>query len=289
MQSSEEVSQINSALIHCNQLKTQLQGTLLHIQRLNTKYNQTDYMAVIHNLENYRRSSSLTSSPYPKIRPRDQSIRNNESGDDNNIFCSSTPVRRPPLYRRMQLNSSTPKRSALSQRMQCNSSTPKSANISPLMNDSSCQSDFDFDTPKRSVRELKANNNTISVRTIKVQRNIEAIITQLQVLQKSQKKRQIKQMEQSLYQSCCNSSMASPGYLGHSYCTDSSLGGSSFVTAFGSTNSLHNHSIYHTPNKIGRYNDDQKTLERMQRFYATPLQRMHKRLINLNASLISTC
>lgn len=277
MQSSEEVSQINSALIHCNQLKTQLQGTLLHIQRLNTKYNQTDYMAVIHNLENYRRNSSLTSSsPYPKMRPRDQSMHN-ESGGNDNSFSSSTPVkRRPNLIRRMQMaNSSTPKRSYIS---------------SLAMDDSMDSCPSDVDTPKRSVREVKTKNNTISVRTIKVQRNIEAIITQLQVLQRSQKKRQRQQMEQSLYQSCCNSSIGSPGLLGHSRCMDSSqYSNSSFVTAFGSTDSIHNHSAYHTPNKIGRYNEEQKTLDRVQRFYATPLQRMHKRLIHLNASLVSTC
>ena len=149
----------------------------------------------------------------------------------------------------------------------------------------SCPSDVD--TPKRSIREMKTNNNTISVRTIKVHRNIEAILTQLQVLQRSQKKRQRQQMEQSLYQSCCNSSIGSPGLLGHSRCMDAS---SSFITACGSIESLNNHSgAYYTPNKISRHDEGQKTLDRVQRFYATPLQRMHKRLIHLNASLISTC
>lgn len=263
MQLSEEVNQINSALIHCTQLKTQLQGTLLHIQNLNSKYNQIDYMAVIHNLENYRTKSSLKSSPYPKIHRKCDNDRN---------FQNSTPVRRSALSRRIELNSSTPKQSK----------------ILSLMDDSlnSCQSNFD--TPKRSVREMKKNSSTISVRTIKVQRNIEAIITQLQVLQRSQKKQQRLQMEQSLYQSCCNSSIASPGHLGHSCCIDSSLG-SSFATAFSNNDSPHKHNTYQTPNKNNRYDESQKTLERVERFYATPLQRMHKRLTHLNASLVYTC
>lgn len=265
MQLSEEVNQINSALIHCTQLKTQLQGTLLHIQNLNSKYNQIDYMAVIHNLENYRTKSSLKSSPYPKKCSRDQSIHR----IDRN-FQSSTPVRRTSLNRRMKLNSSTPKQSK----------------ILSILDDTldSCQSDFD--TPKRSVRDMKKNSNTISVRTIKVQRNIEAIITQLQVLQRSQKKHQRQQMEQSLYQSCCNSSIVSPGHLGHSCCIDSSMG----ATAFSNNDSSHKHNnTYQTPNKNQRYDESQKTLERVERFYATPLQRMHKRLTYLNASLVSTC
>lgn len=277
MQSSEEVSQINSALSHCNQLKRQLQGTILHIQKLSTKYNQTDYMAVIHNLENYRKSSSLTSSasPYPKkIRQRDQSIHNESGFDDDSFGINHSPVkRRPSQFRRMQM---------------ANNSTPKRSRVSSLMMDDSMDScPSDVDTPKRSMREMKTNNNTISVRTIKVHRNIEAILTQLQVLQRSEKKRQRQQMEQSLYQSCCNSSIGSPGLMGHSRCMDAS---SSFITACGSIESLNNHSgAYYTPKKIGRHDDGQKTLDRVQRFYATPLQRMHKRLIHLNASLVSTC
>lgn len=279
MQSSEEVYQINSALTHCSQLKTQLHSTLLHIQHLNSKYNQTDYMAVIRNMENYGRtprmtttkksSSSSSSSPYPMVRQRDHSV------DSCDRVHSSTPVRRPTKFRRLQSSTNTL------------TSTPKHYKFSHF-DDSfdSCQSN-DCDTPRRSVREMKKNNNTISVRTIKVQREIEAIITHLNVMQKSHKKRQRQQLEQSLYQSCCNSSIASPGLLGHSHCMDQS-----FVTACGSTDSLHDHSHCHTPNRFNRsiqQDKDQRTLEQVQRFYATPLQRMHKRLIHLNASLVSTC
>lgn len=269
---SEEVSQINSALTHCGQLKTQLNSTLLHIQRLNSKYNQTDYMAVIRNLENFRRNSSMTSSPYPQVHQRDHS---NDKSDSFRRDRSCTPVKRPNQFRRMQLKNSV-------------TSTPKHLNSTRFDDSFDSNQSIDFDTPKRSVREMKTNTNTVSVRTIKVQRNIEAIITHLQVMQRSHQKRQKQQQEQSLYQSCCNSSFASSGYMGQSGCVDRSF--DSFATAFGSNDSVHNHSQYYTPNKSSRLiQHDQKTLERVQRFYATPLQRMHKRLIHLNASLVSTC
>lgn len=269
MQSSEEVSQINSALTHCIQLKTQLNSTLLHIQRLNSKYNQTDYMAVIRNLDNYRRSSGITSSPYQKMRPRDHSV---DEYDSNN--SSSTPVKRSKMFRRINGNSAL-------------TSTPKHSKLS-LLADSFDSNHTDFDTPKRSVREMKSKTNEISVCKIKVQRNIEAIITHLQVMQKSHMKRRQQQLEQSLYQSCCNTSLGSPGYLSRTQRSEQS--NCSFTTAFGSTDSLH--TSYHTPRKFNatmQHDQDKRTLERVQRFYATPLQRMHKRLIHLNASLISTC
>lgn len=263
MQTSEEVCQINSALIHCTQLKTQLQGTLLHIQRLNTQYNQTDYMAVIRNMENYRKS---TVSPYPKVRQRDQS-----AGESNSHQCS-TPAKRPTMFRRRQLNvTSTPNQCA---------QLDKTFDLSHS----------DLDTPKRSVREMKNSNNTINVRTIKVQRNIEAIIAQLQVLQKSHKKRHQHHLEQSLFQNCSNTSIGSPGQLGHMHCLEHRI--ASLGSSFGSNDSLHNHSGSNTPKNHKRAlqsNEDQKTLDRVKRFYATPLQRMHKRLTHLNASLVSTC
>lgn len=274
MQSSEELSQINSALTHCTQLKTQLHSTLLHIQHLNSKYNHTDYMAVIRNLENYRRTSSLTSSssPYPKVRPRDQST----DGYDLEQSYSSTPMKRSKMFRRHNANGAL-------------TSTPRHSKLSQLAD--SFESS-DFDTPKRSVRELKNKTNTISVCKIKVQRNIEAIITHLQVMQKSHLKRRQQQLEQSLYQSCSNLSFGSPGYIGHTRCMDTS--NSSYRTAVnGSTDSLHNNSNYHTPGKFNastvQRDEGKRTLDRVQRFYATPLQRMHKRLIHLNASLVSTC
>lgn len=287
MNSSEEVFQINSALIHCSKLKTQLHSTLMHIRRLNSRYNKTDYMDVVRNLENYRKSSSLTSSsPYPKIvRQHDHSLTDesntsNTSNTSNDSIQCSTPVkprrrRRPNQIRRLALNnalSSTPNRS----KSKWNDTF-----------DSDCDLGDD-DTPRRSMRDVKTNNNTISVRTIKVQRNLESIITQLQVMQRSQKKRELHEMEQSLFQNCCNSSTPSPGLLGHNACCSINSSFESFVTAHGSNDSL-NHSIYHTPNKFKRIDEDQKTLDRVQRFYATPLQRMHKRLIHLNASLVTTC
>lgn len=277
MGSSEEISQINSALTHCAQLKSQLNSTLLHIQRLDAKYNQTDYMAVIRNLDNYRRGSTITSSPYPN--PKQQRQRDHSNDESNSFRSTSTPVKRQTMFRRKQFNdnlTSTPKKSRTSQSMMADSFEM-------------CQSDFD--TPKRTVREMKKDTNTISVRTIKVQRNIEAIITHLEVMQRSHKKRQLQQMEQSLYQSC-NSSFGSPGSMHNKSSMGQSF--SSFDSSFGCNNSVFNTSGYQTPkqSKLTRsikYDQDQRTLEKLQRFYATPLQRMHKRLTHLNASLVSTC
>lgn len=273
MRTSEELSQINSALTHCTQLKTQLHSTLLHIQHLNSKYNHTDYMAVIRNLENYRRTSNLTSSPYPKQRPRD------EFTDDVELehSCSTPKMKRSKIFRRLNGNGGL-------------TSTPKQSKLSQLADSFDSSYNSDFETPKRSVREVKNKINKISVCKIKVQRNIEAIITHLQVMQRSQLKRRQQQLEQSLYQSCCNLSCDSFGSMGHTPRMEFS--NCSYRTAYDSTDSLNNHSKYHTPNKVNtsmQYDADQKTLDRVQRFYATPLQRMHKRLIHLNASLVSTC
>lgn len=278
MQSSEEVSQINSALSYCTQLKTQLRGTLLHIQHLNSKYNQTDYMAVIRNLENYRSRANVASSPYPQMRHHgDQSV------EKKDYARSGTPVKRPKMARRLQTTNSL-------------TSTPKHPRVSRLADSFDSSGQSDFDTPKRSVRDMKKNGNNISVRTIKVQRNIEAIITHLQVIQRNHLKRRQQQLEQSLYQDSPNSSFGfgsfesnqSPGHFNHTRCMEQSF--SSFGSEFGSNDSLLSSCL--TPNKFNvsmQHNEDKRTLERVQRFYATPLQRMHKRLQFLNASLITTC
>lgn len=281
MQSSEEVSQINSALSCCTQLKTQLRGTLLHIQHLNSKYNQTDYMAVIRNLEKYasRANVAASSSPYPKMRQHDQSVEKS----DGQVHSSTPKVKRPKMARRLQINNTL-------------TSTPKHPRITQLADSFDSSDQSDFDTPKRSVREMKQSCNNISVRTIKVQRNIEAIITHLQIMQRNHLKRRQRQMERSLYQDSPNSSCGiesfesyqSPRHSSHRRCMEQSF--ISFGSAFESNYS--SSSSYHTPNKFNasmQHNEDKRTLERMQRFYATPLQRMHKRLIHLNASLITTC
>lgn len=265
VQSSEEVNQINTALSHCTQLKTHLTGALLHIQRLNAKYNEVDYMSVIRNFESYRSSSSATSTPYNrKKRPGTVDC----SMDD--ISQQSTPVKsnkKANIRRRIV---------QLKNESQFDNSTL-----------SNTTDDDDESTPKRSMRELKRNNNTITVRTIKVQRNIEAILTHLQVMQKMQQRSQRHHLEQSLYQNCCNTSTGSPGHLGHKNCLDHSFNSMNSSSCMDHS-SINNSPV--TPVKRWTVRDQQQhALRKVQRFYATPLERMHKRLINLNASLIRTC
>lgn len=235
MQSSEEVNQINSALTHCTQLRTQLRGTLLYIQRLNSKYAQTDYMAVVRNLDNYRRnqlsSSSSTSvsaaaTPYPKVRSRQCSRstdENNETGKNasNSNIIGSTPVKRTSKMTRRRLggrHNDQHHQEEEEEKAGINNatftSTPKRTKFDQLAAAFEFGgSDIDDNgTPKRTVREMANKSNSISVCKIKVQRNIEAIITHLQVMQKQQVKRRQQQLEQSLYQSCSSnlSSFGSP-------------------------------------------------------------------------------
>lgn len=366
MQSSEEVNQINSALTHCTQLRTQLRGTLLYIQRLNSKYAHTDYMAVVRNLDNYRRqqqqqqqssTSSAANSPYPKVRPRHNQHRsidvNNKIGDDSNNsssnknttngnIISSTPVKRSSkMIRRRLVGRQQQQQPQGEEENGINNvtftSTPKRTKFAQLddafeFGSGGYRSDINENgTPKRSVREMANQSNTISVCKIKVQRDIEATITHLQVMQKQQLKRRQQQLEQSLYQSCCSSNLSSFGsaaslaaavaaasprqfparpqqqqqqhllsnnsrYMEHS-------NASSYGTAYDSINNsmINSSSKFYTPppppsssSKFNRstsmqFDEGKRTLERVERCYVTPLQRMHKRLIHLNASLVRTC
>lgn len=286
MQSSEELVQINSALTHCAQLKTQLQSTILHIRSLNSKYNQTDYMAVIRNLDNYQRRSLSSISPYPKQRRRDSSVDDDYEYDpcydgNRSSHSTSTPVKRPNTFRRCQDNGRF-------------TSTPKRLKLTQLADKFDCsQSDLDY-TPKRSMRELKNESNTIFVRQIKLHREIEAVLTHIQVVSKDQLKRQKQELERSLYQSICSSpSFASPGSPAHFRCMQQSFGSGSKRSSFYTTanESIFNYTNYHTPklNASRRLDADKRALERVQRSYATPLLRMQKRLTILNASLVSSC
>lgn len=342
MQSSEEVSQINSALTHCTQLRSQLRGTLLYVQRLSSKYAHTDYMAVVRNLDNYRRQQqqqqqqqkqSAANSPYPKVRPcRSNGVNNENSG--NGQIISSTPVKRASKMTRRRLVGRQELADGINNAtFTTTSKRTKFAQLADAFDGfggKGCGHD-EIGTPKRSVREMGNQSNTISVCKIKVQRDIEATITHLQVMQKHQLKRRQQQLEQSLYQSCCSSSnlssfgstaslaasmAASPAasprpfavrqqhLWSNSRCMDQSSA-SSYGTAYDSfhggksiNNSSANNSSsrFFTPSssKLNRsstmqFDEGKRTLERVERCYVTPLQRMHKRLIHLNASLVRTC
>lgn len=293
VQSSEELNQINAALTHCSQVKSQLNGALLHIQRIKAKYNETDYMAVIRNLEAFRNQNSSTPSTPQR-----------SSKHCMDLSSQSTPVhskkksniRRCIIKSKKKTLGSTPKQLELSHLYDCSSLSLSNMDDCDGMGD-----DYDESTPKRSMRDLKRNNNTITVRTLKVQRNIESILTHLQVMQKVQKRNQRQMLEQSIYQYCCNASCGSPGHLGHSSCMEHSL--NELISMNNSIDSTFNNSFHGNGNRtngnpstpipsINRrsvYDHQQHTLQKVQRFYATPLERMHKRLMHLNASLIRTC
>lgn len=305
VQSSEELNQINAALTYCSQVKSRLNGALLHIRRLNAKYNDTDYMAVIRNVEAFRnQNNSAPSTPQ-------QSHKNRLHHSTDRLSSQSTPVhsKKNSNIRRCIISkskrktfTSTPKQLELSHMYDCSSP-------SLLSNANDCDGDgngngdgYMESTPKRSMRDLKRNNNTITVRTLKVQRNIESILTHLQVMQKIQKRNQRQMLEQSIYQNCYNASCGSPGHLGHSSCMENSLNELISINNSGN-NSTFNNSSYGNCNRTNDnpptpkpsikrrsvYDYQQHTLQNVQRFYATPLERMHKRLMHLNASLIRTC
>lgn len=122
---------------------------------------------------------------------------------------------------------------------------------------------------KRAPREIKQNNNKIIVHMLKVQRNIESIINKMKVLQKIQHKQHTIALEQSLYQSCNNSSCYSPGKLGHSQC---SLDHLTFNDNFG-----------------GQYlNNSQQKSHRTpikETIYLTPLRQIQKRAVKIHLRL----
>lgn len=279
---SEELSKINTALGHCIQLKSQLSGALVHIQRLNAKYNQIDYMETIRNLDAY----------YGRSMSCDDSFNSSFTIETNSSMeICGTPVnnnRKNAIFRRIVASKKLTLASPLTPDKQ-------SAPITPISFTSTPSS-----TPKRTVREVKRNNNTISVRTIKVQRNIEAIISKLRVMQKSHQRNNSKMLERSLYQTCNNSMNQSPGKLGHTDCMEHSFCNRS---ANISNTSIHDRrrSGMSTPKSNNalnetftvkrsiNFNEPQRILQRVQQTYATPLKQMHKRLMHLNASLVRTC
>lgn len=282
METSEELIKIDTALDHCAQLKSQLSGTLLCVQQLNSKYNEIDYMASIRSLEAFYSSHGAQ-----KFR---SSIDLHQSHDIS-TNCS-TPVNKTRSKKNVIL-----RRIVATKKMKLNSSAP-SKRSTPYPTSTPISSS----TPKRTIRDVKQNSNTVVVRTLKVQRNLEAIITQLQVMQKMHQRNHKKMLERSLYESCNNSMncSASPGKLGHMYCMDHSFGNNCSMYDSNTSISICDQSHYASktnlsasttsPNKQQQsFNYEKRTLQRIQQSYATPLQKMHKRLRYLNESLVRTC
>lgn len=123
---------------------------------------------------------------------------------------SSFALASPPYL--LKRHCSTPKVSATARR---------TLELSPITNKGNASGNAGpISSAKRTVQHIKQNNNTIAVRALKVQRNIETMLNHLKVLQKIHQRNHEISLEQSLYQPCNNSmcGASSPGKLGHTHC-----------------------------------------------------------------------
>lgn len=296
MKPTEEISRMNVALRHCSKLKVQLNNALAHVQHLDAKYNQTDYAAILRDIENNIRSvkSDKTSavrsksrnraaSPYRKQRPLRENKPKSKSSETLSTTAAaitikpSTPTRMvaTPIDSTRVVGTSiagTPTAgtpiAGTPKRRPAGLMKPRPLYIS-ASNASSNQSLSDahiFNTPVRSIRELRADSNKAKVDAIKVQRDLEGMVMKLQFVQKEQRRVQRILAEQSLYRSSSNSLLhkLESSYLDSPAKTPASA-------------------------KRTRLNESEFVLRKVQVMYGTPLQKMHKRLKNLNAALVKTC
>lgn len=279
--SLEEVKRMNVALRHCAQLKTQLNDALAHVQQLDAKYNQTDYSAILRQIENNVRSvktPALVTSVRSKSRNRiaspyqtQRSLRQDKpkSKSNESLILAAAAVVTP-------IKSTNPTPS--------DDDTPKMRPSGlyrphPLVitrsNASSNQSLPDmemFDTPPRSLRVLRAESNRVKVDAIKVQRDLESMIMKLQHVQREQLRVHRLMSEQSIYLSSSNSLL---NKVASSYLSSPAYDRSKPSTP--------------TSAKRSRFDDSEHVLRKVQVMYGTPLQKMHKRLKNLNAALVKSC
>lgn len=279
--SLEEVKRMNVALRHCAQLKTQLNDALAHVQQLDAKYNQTDYSAILRQIENNVRSvktPALVTSVRSKSRNRiaspyqtQRSLRQDKpkSKSNESLIMAAAAVVTP-------IKSTNPTPS--------DDDTPKMRPSGlyrphPLVitrsNASSNQSLPDmemFDTPPRSLRVLRAESNRVKVDAIKVQRDLESMIMKLQHVQREQLRVHRLMSEQSIYLSSSNSLL---NKVASSYLSSPAYDRSKPSTP--------------TSAKRSRFDDSEHVLRKVQVMYGTPLQKMHKRLKNLNAALVKSC
>lgn len=231
---SEETIKLNKALTYCYQLKTELNDAIGYIRKLSKKYDQIDYM------EGFREFDKSYSNLSPKtVTPIKKVIRKKST-----LAVTAT---------------STPKLSAKA----------RIALDFPMINKKSSSSSSTSTNGKRQPQEIKRNNNKIIVRMLKVQRNIESIMNKMKVLQKNQQKNHAIALEQSLYQTCNNSSCCSPGKLGHSQCSIDHLTFSD--NSFGGQNHNNSGSYYRAAAK--------------ENVYLTPLRQLQKRAIIIHSRL----
>lgn len=263
---SEELLTLDIALQYCDELKTQLSDAIGHIAELNKRYNYIDYMENIRMLE----KSRAELSPYIDHLHSQLSLSPNSLSPF--VLASSSPVNHHHHQYSTKLRCSTPIVSA---------KICRALDLSPIHKPTNNTNEGDpthFSTTtnssaKRSVQDIKQNNNTIAVRALKVQRNIETMLNHLKVLQKIHQRNHVIALEQSLYQSCNHSlcGAASPGKLGHTHCDSRnwSINDTSYNSFNISTNM--------TPKK------------KQSHPYMTPLRKIQMQAIASHAVLLRSC
>lgn len=263
---SEELLKWDKALLYCNELKSQLSDAIGHVQELNKRYNIIDYMENVRMLE----KSRAELSPYIDHLHSQLSVSPATLSPFVLASSSSSMVHR---LHKTKFDSSTPKALSKIRRALELSPIRKSTAISSS-NSSDSHGGAPFSSAKRSVQDIQQNNNTIAVRTMKVQRNIETVLNHLKVLQRIHQRNHEIAMEQSLYQSCNNSmcGASSPGKLGHTHCADQHYWSTISDTSFNSFNTSNM-----TPKK------------KQSHPYLTPLRKIQTRAIASHAALLRSC
>lgn len=280
---SEEISKLNKALKCCGILKENLHGSIKHIQHLNEKYNKTDYLEQLNLLEQTRRSIMSNRSPCIKLN-----YANKTKASSSPPLLSSPVLTISSVTKR--LSSSSPshrqlKPTASAQSVRSSTAqliAKKSTNKNRILHETA--SPIKRIHMKRSMHETRQNNNTIMVRTLKVHRNIETILTHLTVLQRRHHKNYVTMLEQSLYQEC-NNSFDSPGKLGHFHCFNTS----------GSINDCHN-----TSTSGGNSLRNIRKRETNDMCSSTPVNKHSRKIsftpianyrktLNLSVSILRTC
>lgn len=267
---------LDTALKFCDELKTQLSDAIGHIEQLNKRYNHIDYMENIRVLEKSRAELS------PYIDHLHSQLSLSPTSLSPFVLASSSSSSSTPVVHRHRQRHHTTTTTTITTKF--DSSTPKVAakicralELSPIqkpntLEKSAVGSNLNISV-KRSVQDINQNNNTIAVRALKVQRNIETVLNHLKVLQRIHQRNHVIALEQSLYQSC-NSSMcgtSSPGKLGHTHCH----GGQYW--------SLNDSSV-------DSFNASIKTPKKKQSHpYMTPLRKIQSQLLVSHAVLLRSC
>lgn len=260
---SEELFTLDKALLYCDELKSQLSDAIGHVEELNKRYNIIDYMENIRMLEKSRAELS------PYIDHLHSQLSASPATLSPFVLASSTVHR----LRQKKFVSSTPKVSAKIRRaLELSPIRKPTALIVSSSSDS--LGGAPISSTKRSLQDIQQNNNTIAVRAIKVQRNIETVLNHLKVLQRIHQRNHEIAMEQSLYQSCNNSmcGASSPGKMGHTHCADQHYWSTINDTRFSSFNTS-----LMTPKKKPSHP------------YMTPLRKIQTRAIASHAALLRTC